>query len=160
MHDGRTLLGTMRTDGKDLIVGTNDGKEHRLAKDQVESAIASPVSTMPEGLDKKLTPVELRDLLTYLLSEPLKTAPLERPDAPPPRSRQEVESILKTRQPLAGPLDKVHILLAAGPKDHGPGEHDYPLWQRRWRNLFGFADKVAVSTAMGWPSPKQWQTAD
>jgi putative heme-binding domain-containing protein len=158
--DGRVLLGTMRTEGKELIVGTNDGKEHRLARDQVESALPSPVSTMPEGLDKKLSLVELRDLLTYLLTEPLKPAPLERSDAPPPRSAQEVEAILKTRQPVTGPLDRVHIVLAAGPKDHGPGEHDYPLWQRRWLNLLGLADKVSVSAVTGWPSPKQWQTAD
>ncbi|MCI0685537.1 MAG: ThuA domain-containing protein [Gemmataceae bacterium] len=158
--DGRTLLGTLRTDGQQVIVGTNEGKEHRFAKDEVESALPSPISTMPEGLDKKLSAAELRDLLTFLLTEPLKPAPLERDGAPPPRSRQEVEAILKTRVPLTGPLDKVHIVLAAGPKDHGPGEHDYPLWQRRWLNLFGMADKVTVSTAMGWPSPKQWDTAD
>jgi type 1 glutamine amidotransferase len=115
---------------------------------------------MPEGLDKKLSPAELRDLLTFLLTEPLKPAPLEREGAPPPRSRAEVEAILKTREPLPKELRKVHIVLAAGPKDHGPGEHDYPLWQRRWLNLFGLAENVQVSTVMGWPTPKQWETAD
>ena len=33
---------------------------------------------MPEGLDKNLGPERLRDLLTFLLTEPLQPAPLER----------------------------------------------------------------------------------
>jgi type 1 glutamine amidotransferase len=55
---------------------------------------------------------------------------------------------------------KLHIVLAAGPKDHGPGEHDYPLWQRRWFNLLSLADGVTVTTAAGWPAPSQFAKAD
>jgi type 1 glutamine amidotransferase len=71
-------------------------------------------------------------------------------------------------------------------KDHGPGEHDYPLWQKRWQVLLGGqsdgeplqanlhgppsaveqdklasgAEKVEVTTAWQWPTPEQFQTAD
>src|SRR5262249_53431348 len=48
----------------------------------------------------------------------------------------------------------------AGKKDHGPGEHDYPLWQRRWLNLLGLAGDVRVGEANDWPTPEQLATAD
>ncbi len=83
--------------------------------------------------------------------------------------------------------DKLHVVLLADEKDHGPagnGLHDYPLWQKRWAlllggeevseekqvNLVGSPDKdtdyrkgmpnVEVSTAWHWPSKEQFQTAD
>jgi type 1 glutamine amidotransferase len=102
----------------------------------------------------------VRDLLTFLLTEPLAPAALERPGAPPPRRRAEVEALLKGSDPPAGSRRKLHIVLADGPKDHGPGEHDYPLWQRRWFNLLSMAEDVRVTTASGWPTPRQFETAD
>jgi type 1 glutamine amidotransferase len=51
------------------------------------------------------------------------------------------------------------IVLCAGPKDHGPGEHDYPLWQKRWSKLLPLAENVRVGTAWEWPSPEQRKTA-
>jgi type 1 glutamine amidotransferase len=54
----------------------------------------------------------------------------------------------------------VHILLVAGPKDHGPGEHDYPRWQREWAPLLAQAANVKVSTAFPWPTPDQWEGVD
>jgi type 1 glutamine amidotransferase len=51
-------------------------------------------------------------------------------------------------------------VLCAGPKDHGPGEHDYPLWQKRWAKLLALADGVNVSTAQVWPSTEQLAAAD
>ncbi len=56
-------------------------------------------------------------------------------------------------------LQPLHIVLAAGPKDHGPGEHDYPLWKKRWARLLALADQVKVSAAFGWPSAEQFATA-
>ena len=102
----------------------------------------------------------MRDLLTFLLTEPFRPAPLKRPGAPPPRKRAEVDAILKGVAPSKQPLKGLHIVLAAGPKDHGVDEHDYPLWQRRWLELLLPAPATKVSTAFGWPNPKQWQTAD
>jgi hypothetical protein len=54
----------------------------------------------------------------------------------------------------------MHILLVAGPKDHGPGEHDYPAWQQAWKELLGAAADVEVATAWKWPTADQWQRAD
>src|SRR5262249_37183693 len=55
---------------------------------------------------------------------------------------------------------KLRVLLVAGPKDHGPGEHDYPLWQRRWYNLLSLADNVQVEVVKSWPTAKQFTQAD
>ncbi len=80
------------------------------------------------------------------------------------------------------------MVLIADQKDHGPGEHDYPLWQKRWKalldgqnaretaerqvNLYGpppaaesgeamvGAPGVKVTTAWQWPSPEQLHSAD
>lgn len=110
--------------------------------------------------------------------------------APKPRSRSEVETVLaKAPEPRAEKkLRNLNIVLVAFKKDHGPDEHDYPLWQKRWSlllggekagqpgeaqvNLHGFAPKdpkrkvlagapkVRVTTAYGWPSKEQFKTAD
>ncbi len=106
---------------------------------------------------------------------------------PPPRVKAEVEEVL-ARSPGPPPEDlwrELNIVLLANEKDHGPHEHDYPLWQKRWRalfcgkesgekqvNLYGprpapggaedlaGAPKVRVSTAWNWPAKEQLQSAD
>jgi len=107
---------------------------------------------------------------TQLLSRPaqekaeaLEPSVVEIPGEPRPRDRAEVETVLKAAaapesraEMAAAPFE---IVLCAGPKDHGPCEHDYPLWQTRWAALLGSARNVKVSTAWEWPSPEQWQTA-
>ena len=52
------------------------------------------------------------------------------------------------------------MVLVAGKKDHGPGEHDYPAWQKAWAELFKLADKVDVVTAWEWPERDEFQKAD
>jgi putative heme-binding domain-containing protein len=161
VKDGRALVGTVRSEGADrLVVGDAAGKEIPVARRLVESMTPSSASLMPEGLDAVLGPERLRDLLTFLLTEPLRPAPPERDGAPPPRSRAEVEAVLKGRPAGTATGRRLHIVLAGGPKDHGPGEHDYPLFQRRWLNLLSLADGVRVSTAPGWPAPAQMASAD
>jgi putative heme-binding domain-containing protein len=160
LTDGRVLSGVVRTEGDHLIVGEGSGKETAVRKSEVESVAPSPVSTMPEGLDRLLGTEKVRDLLTFLLTEPLQPAPPERDGAPPPRRRADVEAVLKALPPSEGPRRRLHVVLSAGPKDHGPGEHDYPLWQRRWRTLLELDDEVRVSTATGWPTPEQCAKAD
>mgnify|MGYP000988319978 CR=1 FL=1 len=66
----------------------------------------------------------------------------------------------------------LRVVLLAAPKDHGPGEHDYPLWLERWTRLLGGdarlpdgpaeegAPGVVVETANVWPSDAQFATAD
>jgi putative heme-binding domain-containing protein len=160
LADGRMLVGVVRTEGDQYVIGDSAGKEYKVRKGIVETMTPLSLSTMPEGLDKTLGPEKMRDLLTFLLTEPLKEAPPEREGAPPPRRRSEVEAVLKALPPSQASRRPLHIVLAAGTKDHGPGEHDYPLWQRRWINLLGLDENVRVSEATGWPSPKQLETAD
>jgi putative heme-binding domain-containing protein len=160
LTDGRVLTGVVRTEGDRLIVGDSTGKEIAVGKNQVESLTPCPISTMPEGLDRTLGTEKLRDLLTFLLTEPLKPAPPERDGAPPPRSQADVEAVLKAVPPSAAPRRRLNVVLSAGPKDHGPGEHDYPLWQRRWRRLFELDEDVHLTTAAGWPAPEQLAKAD
>jgi type 1 glutamine amidotransferase len=109
-------------------------------------------------------------------------------EAPKPRSRSEVEAVLAKapKQPGKRQLRELDVVLVAFKKDHGPDEHDYPLWQKRWAvllggkqvghemqvNLYGSvpegkqkgalagAPKVRVSTANGWPSREQFKNAD
>ncbi len=83
-------------------------------------------------------------------------------EAPPPRKRSDVESILKQApKPAPGSTTRhLNILLVAGPKDHGPGEHDYPGWQKQWAPLMAKAENVKISTAFPWPQPEQWGSAD
>ncbi|MBN1417913.1 MAG: ThuA domain-containing protein [Planctomycetes bacterium] len=106
---------------------------------------------------------------------------------PPPRDAQDVEAALAEapHPPSASGLRELHIVLLANEKDHGPQEHDYPLWQKRWAALLGGAAsgesqanlygpppadpkgvirsgaaKVRISTAWEWPDEKQLRSAD
>jgi type 1 glutamine amidotransferase len=109
-------------------------------------------------------------------------------EAPKTRSQGEVEAVLAKapKPPARRELRELNVVLVAFKKDHGPNEHDYPLWQKRWAvllggkeagqeqqvNLYGpapktgqkralaGAPKVQVSTAYGWPSKEQLKTAD
>ena len=103
------------------------------------------------------------ELATALHTEAaeLAPAPIEREGAPPPRSRAEVQAALAGAQPInTSALKPLEIVLVSGPKDHGPSEHDYPLWRERWTKLLGLAPQVHVTTADLWPSAEQWKTAD
>lgn len=101
----------------------------------------------------------MRDLLTFLIGPPPRM-PEDRPGSPPPRSRAEVERVLAGAASPQQPLRPLHIVLVAGAKDHGPGEHDYPAWQRVWTELFRAAENVTISTAMDFPEAALLETAD
>jgi putative heme-binding domain-containing protein len=161
LADGRVLQGTLRTEGDRLIVSDIDGRETAIDRAAIETTAPSSASIMPEGLDTALGPERLRDLLTFLLTDPLSPAAQEYPGSPPPppRRRAEVDAVLKGSVPVENPR-RLRIVLAGGPKDHGPGEHDYPLWQRRWSALFATDETVQVETADGWPTAGQLDTAD
>jgi type 1 glutamine amidotransferase len=87
--------------------------------------------------------------------------PEARPAAPPPRKRSDVEAVLaaspKTKN---AQLPTVNIVLLASKKDHGPGEHDYPAWQKAWEPLLRKLPNAKIDTAYGWPSEAQWKDAD
>jgi len=160
LTDGRSLSGVVKQERGQIRIIDAAGKQTVVVAANVESMTPASVSTMPEGLDKLLGPEKLRDLLTFLLTEPLPAAKLEIPGAPPSRKRSEIEAVLRASPAPTGPFRKVHVVLCTGPKDHGPGEHDYPLWRRRWVKLLDLDENVRVSEAERWPSAAQLAAAD
>lgn len=78
---------------------------------------------------------------------------------PPPRTRAEVARLLDgaTETPDDRPLN---VVLVAGPKDHGKGEHDYPAWLAVWSRLLAEDKKMVVETAMEFPSREQVERAN
>ncbi|MCA9235558.1 MAG: ThuA domain-containing protein [Planctomycetales bacterium] len=83
---------------------------------------------------------------------------------PAPRSRAEVEKLLAPAAGAAGgdAADEkpLHVVLVAGDKDHGVGEHDYPAWQNVWQRLLPKAPRTTVDTAWDFPSAEQIDAAD
>ncbi len=69
--DGTAIAGTRlaETDAE-LQIAQPGGTVAKLAKSAITKTEPMSVSLMPAGLDKALTPAELRDLMTYLLTEP------------------------------------------------------------------------------------------
>jgi type 1 glutamine amidotransferase len=84
--------------------------------------------------------------------------------APQPRAASDVAQLLagSDAEVLATERDKPpqKIVLVAGPKDHGQGEHDYPAWQQVWARLLGEAEQTEVDTAWEFPTAPQIETAD
>jgi hypothetical protein len=78
---------------------------------------------------------------------------------PPPRTKAEVEAVLKGADAKAE-TRPIHVVLVAGKKDHGPGEHDYPAWQKAWAKLLAMAEKTKVTTAWEKPSADDFKSAD
>jgi putative heme-binding domain-containing protein len=160
LKNGRVLSGSVRTDGDALLVGDEKGQVTRIPRIDIEEASPSGVSIMPEGIPKLLGPDKLRDLMTFLLTDPPRM-PEHGRDAPPePRRRKDVEAILTGATPVTQPLRELRIVLVAGRKDHGVGEHDYPAWQRIWSRLLRMAENVTATTANDWPTPQEIQSAD
>jgi len=85
--------------------------------------------------------------------------------APPPaRPREEVEKLLAGAahdvDDAKSSKSPLRIILIAGPKDHGKGEHDYPAWQKVWSRLLARAARTTVDTAWEFPSHDQIERAD
>ncbi len=123
--------------------------------------VTTPVSIMPEGLLKNFNPEQTRDLLTYLLT-PGPTMPRENIGVPRPVSRSitEVNAILADAPEPPSDWRPLRIVLVAGPKDHGPDEHDYPAWLKAWSELLSIGQNVEIVTAMEWPDPAEFERAD
>jgi putative heme-binding domain-containing protein len=164
LTDGEPLTGVLLTDASSsLTLGDATGKPITVPKSKVKSVKPATLSLMPAGLDQALGETAMKDLLTFLLTSPLEPAPLERDGAPPPRKLVEVEALLASINSKPETLNSkptLRIVLCDGPKDHGKGEHDYPLWKKRWSTLLALADGVTVDTAHIWPSAEQFAKAD
>lgn len=103
------------------------------------------------------------------------------------RIEQAKRALAQAPKPGDHTENGLHIVLLADVKDHGPdgnGQHDYPLWQKRWALLLGGrqassakqvnlvgsaiddaklirgAPSVEVTTAWQWPTDEQFKQAD
>ncbi len=170
LADGSPLTGALLGEtATEIRVADAAGHVRALPRTEVLTTRAALRSLMPEGLLTTLDTAQVRDLMTFLLTNPLEPAPIEANVPPPPlRERAEYDTVrqavvaaLPIRSPAAAAkLPAFTILLCDGPKDHGKGEHDYPLWKQRWSKLLALADGVVVDTASIWPSAGQFARAD
>jgi hypothetical protein len=93
-------------------------------------------------------------------ADPLRMPNYGKGTPPPPRSREEVQAVLAGAPNPAAKTRPISVVLVAGKKDHGAGEHDYPAWQKVWHRLLSRADDIKVTTATDWPSADDFKTAD
>ena len=162
LHSGKQLLGVVRTiDGK-LHVGDKDGQTIVIDKSDVETMKPSGVSIMPDDLLKKLGPDRSRDLLTFLLTSP-PSMPRDYAGTekrPKPRTVAEVNAVLAGSPNPPEKTRRIRVVVVAGAKDPGKGEHDYPAWLKAWSQLLSATDNIDVATAMEWPPKEEFQKAD
>ena len=160
LKSGRVLTGTLRRETGKTLISDKEGTVHRFDAADIESAISSPKSIMPEGIPALLGPEKLENLIAFLLNPP-PSMPLEGLKIPyPARMRAEVEAVLAGAPPAEKNPKPLNLVLVAGPKDHGPGEHHYPAWQKAWAPLMAAGANTTVETAWEWPSDSQWKNAD
>lgn len=159
LKDGRVLQGAVRPEGGLLIVSDRDGRQTTVDRDDVDEIQPSPVSIMPTGIADEMGREKFDDLMAFLLGEPIKPAPVDPETAPPKRPLSEVAAALRGSEAVVTPRT-LRILLVSGPKDHGPGEHDYPVWRDRWSQLLAVDPAVEVLKAEGWPSDDLLDRAD
>jgi putative heme-binding domain-containing protein len=66
--DGRVLTGILADqDRRSILLRDVEGKEVRLARENIETLRASPVSLMPEDQMRALTEQQIRDLFAFLM---------------------------------------------------------------------------------------------
>lgn len=162
LTNGEVVSGLVRPKGKDqLIIFDSTAKERVVESADVDEFKSGQVSIMPTGYGDKLGAVAMRDLLTFLTQPEPKPPASAEGKLPPLRKKSEVEALLAAvPYDSTLPLRPLNIVLVAGPKDHDPGEHDYPIWQRRWKELLAKSPNVRVSTAFGWPEQSHFDLAD
>jgi putative heme-binding domain-containing protein len=147
LRDGGELAGFVRDHGNDrLRVTTANGEETVVKPTDVRARRPLGVSLMPAGLLGSLSGQQVNDLLTFLMYEP---------------PRRKLADVLD----LLGPFPRetgspLNIVLVASKQDHGPGQHDYPAWQKSWGQLLAKAPAATVSEAWLWPDQAQLKTAD
>jgi len=71
LKDGSAASGIVLEDtAQALVLGQVSGENLTIPKGTIAGMKASAVSLMPEGLLQALTPNQIRDLMTFLLTEP------------------------------------------------------------------------------------------
>jgi len=160
LDDGRALTGVVQNIGGKLRISDIKGNPTEVDPAEIAEMRASPVSTMPEGLPKQLGPERIRDLMTFLLT-PAPQMPRDYVGPRPKlRTLAEVNAVLAGAPSPPAATRPIRVVLVAGPKDHGPGEHDYPAWQKAWAELLASREKIEVATAWEWPAKEEFDKAD
>jgi putative heme-binding domain-containing protein len=160
LDDGRTLTGVVQNAAGKLRIGDIKGVMTEVDPAAVVEMRASSLSTMPADLPKQLGPERLRDLITFLLV-PAPQMPRDYAGPrPKPRTVAEVNALLAGAPDPPEPTRPIRVVLVAGPKDHGPGEHDYPAWQKAWAELLAAGERIDVATAWEWPAKEEFAKAD
>jgi putative membrane-bound dehydrogenase-like protein len=68
LDDGRSLTGLVLDDSPDVVrVIDAKGGSNAIRKDEIETRAVQPVSLMPAGYDRTLSPEELADLTSFLM---------------------------------------------------------------------------------------------
>ena len=68
--DGLVVTGLkLREEGNTLVLGDNQGKEVRIANDDIDEVRLSNLSPMPSNFADQLNETDLRALVTYLLRQ-------------------------------------------------------------------------------------------
>ncbi|MEM7383562.1 MAG: ThuA domain-containing protein [Verrucomicrobiota bacterium] len=167
LGSGETFIAVPIDQGDGTVrLGMGAGVVKAVKKEAIESSKPLGHSLMPVGLLETLTENEKRDLMTYLLHEPARMRDYpslprdEVATAPRLRTRSELDAVLAGAPEPPEAIRDLKVVLVAGPKDHGHGEHDYPRWQHVWSHLLAMGAKTRVETAWEWPSPVQWVEAD
>lgn len=70
LNSGRVFTGVKIVETtKTLMLGNKDGQRHVIPRSEIELIRRQSTSTMPEGLEKRLTDREFLDLIAFLLSQ-------------------------------------------------------------------------------------------
>lgn len=160
LNDGRVFSGVVQSAGDSVSIGDSKGGTTVLKRNDIDEMRPLPVSTMPEKLPEQIGVDGMRDLLTFLLTAPPQM-PHDHPGPrPKPRTLAEVNAVLAGAPSPPETVRPLHIVLVAGEKDHGIGEHDYPAFQKSWSQLMAASNDTEVTTARDWPSKSQFEQAD
>jgi putative heme-binding domain-containing protein len=78
--EGRVLTGLLVEDGRERVVlKLQGGKVETIARDQLEEMKTSPVSLMPEEIERQLSPQEIVDLCAFLCLDKPPSDPAAKP---------------------------------------------------------------------------------
>lgn len=161
LRDGREFVAVPQPESNgEIVLGLGVGIEVKVLQRDIVSSTALKTSLMPAKLDEALAPGELRDLMAFLLTEPPLMGSYADVSPPVKRTEKEIKDLLAGAPAALDELRPLSILLVSGPKDHGPGEHDYPRWRQTWARLLSLAENTSIQLAEIWPSPEQWKEAD
>jgi putative heme-binding domain-containing protein len=70
LKDGRVLNGVRVAETDTIITfADQEGRKHAISRADIEELRPQPLSIMPEGLEKRLTPEEFVDLIAFLVSQ-------------------------------------------------------------------------------------------